>query len=167
MKNLVWLCQVFNDRKHGFLTHAPKLQRSSQRILLALAILISKWSIYLRDITQAYTQSATTLRQNIFLKPAIEFVLSNEMVIRVNRPLYGVPEAGLHCFKTYHKFHTSELNMKSSAHDLCLLYTKNTIDLDNNGKPAAATCLQTDSSLFLANTQFENFEAEKSKKFER
>lgn len=44
--------QGFNDKKNGLLTHAPTAQRFSQRLLLALAMILPEWNIYLRDISQ-------------------------------------------------------------------------------------------------------------------
>eukprot|EP00171_Calliarthron_tuberculosum_P002038 IDg2038t1 len=55
--------QGYNDRYHGFLTQAPTVQRSSQRMLFGLAMLLPSWSIVLRDIIQAYTQSKTQLKR--------------------------------------------------------------------------------------------------------
>ena len=159
--------QGFNDKGHGLLTHAPTVQRSSQRLILALATMFPDWKLILRDIVQAYTQSLTKLHRRIYVKPVPEFGLSDEMVLQVVMPLYGVPESGLHWFNTYQIFHKEKLGMKPSAHDLCLLFTPNGPELDKENKPAAITCLQTDDSLFLANEEFESLEEEKSSTFER
>ena len=159
--------QGHNDKDHGYLTHAPTVQRSSQRLLLALTSILPDWNIYLRDITQAYTQSLSTLSRNIYVKPVTEFGLSKNTVLRVRRPLYGVPEAGLHWFNTYQPFHKEQLGMTVSSHDMCLLFTKNGPDCNEKGKPAAVTCLQTDDSLFLSNEEYRKLEEEKSTLFER
>lgn len=159
--------QGFNDRNHGLLTHAPTVQRSSQRLLFSLSSILPSWSIYLRDISQAYTQSSTELNRKIFVKPVNELKLPNDMLLEIRRPLYGIPEAGLHWFNTYHAYHKNELDMKPSSHDLCLLYTKDGPSHDAREQPAGITCLQTDDSLFLANTKFKNLEEEKSGRFER
>jgi len=158
--------QGFNDQGHGLLTHAPTVQRSSQRLLFALSTIIPNWSIYLRDVVQAYTQSTTELNRKIFVKPVPEFGYSNDTILRVHRPLYGVPEAGLHWFQTYHGFHTKSLSMTASAHDMCLLYTENATSRDKAKEPAALTCLQTDDSLILCNDAFAKLESKMSSRFE-
>lgn len=60
----------------------------------------------------------------------------------------------------------NELIMISVAHDICLLYLPTALSLDSKKKPAEISCLQKDDSLMLANTEFEEMEKVKSKKFE-
>lgn len=92
------------------------------------------------------------------MKPAKELKLPDDILFKIRRHLYGIPEAGLHWFKTNHSSHREELNMKTSGNNLCSLYPKDAPSLDRNLKPAGITCLQTDESLFFANTQFKNLE---------
>ncbi len=120
----------------------------------------------MRDVIQAYTQSETELNRSVYVKPVPEFGLSEDMLLRIVRPLYGVPEAGLHWFKTYHGFHKRKLGLTPAPHDLCLLFTKHGMSLDKVKKPAAITCLQTDDSLCLGNSQFLALEDESTKQFE-
>lgn len=77
------------------------------------------------------------------------------MLLPVNRSLYGIPESGLHWFKTYQGFQQESLGVVPSAHDLCLLYTRDGPTEDKDSKPAGIACLQTDDSLFLGNTEFQ------------
>ena len=60
--------QGFNDDgKEFILTQSPTIQRASQRVIVALAPALIKngMAVYLRDITQAYTQSETHLQRLI------------------------------------------------------------------------------------------------------
>lgn len=57
--------QGYNDKADRLLTHATTVQRSSQLLLFALANSFPKRKIANRDVTQAYTQSATELSQDI------------------------------------------------------------------------------------------------------
>jgi hypothetical protein len=66
------------------------------------------------------------------------------------KPLYGVPEAGNHWFKTYHQHHVRKLKMEQSTYDPCLLYTL------SNGLGIVG--LQTDDTLFLADQTFADAE---------
>lgn len=49
------------------------------------------------------------------------------MILRVRRPLYGVPEARLHWFRTYHRFHIDTLNLKTPSHDMRLLFARGAV----------------------------------------
>jgi hypothetical protein len=84
--------------------------------------------LYLRDISQAYVQSTTLLNRNFYVNPphelARELNLKDDSVLKVVKPLYGVPEAGNHWFKTYHSHYINELSMEQSTYDPCLLYSK-------------------------------------------
>lgn len=90
--------QGYNDKADGLLTHAPTIQRSSQKLLFALAPSFPTWKAATRDVTQAYTQSTSPLSRKIFMKPPKELELPEDMVLSLPCPLHGVPEAGVHWF---------------------------------------------------------------------
>lgn len=151
--------QGYNDKADGLLTHAPTVQRSSQKLLFALAPSFPTWKVATRDVTQAYTQSTSPLSRKIFVRAPKELELPDDMVLSLQCPLYGVPEAGVHWFWTYLKHHKEKLGMRSAAHDMCLLYTPGSISTSSQSKeitdaPRAITCLQTDDTASLANTKF-------------
>ena len=56
--------------------------------------------LYLRDISQAYVQSTTALNRDFYIKPPRELAqqlnIEQSSILRVVKPLYGVPEAGNH-----------------------------------------------------------------------
>jgi hypothetical protein len=136
--------QGYNDHgKREILTQAPTIQRSSQRILICAALIKPDVSVYTRDISQAYTQSATDLQREIYIRAPVEMGLPHGTTLRVNRPLYGVPEAGNHWFLTYQTHHIQKLGLTTSTYDPCLLYRKN-----------ATIGLQTDDSLIVATLDF-------------
>jgi hypothetical protein len=88
--------QAYNNQgKTLILTQSSTNQRMSQRIILALAAII-KHNLYLRDITQAYVQSKTPLNREFFIRPPFELNLPKNSILRVVKPLYGMPEAGTH-----------------------------------------------------------------------
>jgi hypothetical protein len=74
-----------------------------------------------------------------------ELGIEKDSVLKVLKPLYGVPEAGNHWFKTYHSHHVQQLNIEQSTYDPCLLYSN---------KPLGIVGLQTDDTLFLADETF-------------
>jgi hypothetical protein len=137
--------QAFNDPgKETILTQAPTIQRSSQRLVLVVSLILGI-SIYLRDISQAYTQSETLLNREIYARAPPEMKLPHSTLIRIRSPLYGIPEAGTHWYKTYHRHHTEKLRMKASTYDPCLLIAENR---------TAIVGLQTDDSLIAATPEF-------------
>jgi hypothetical protein len=147
--------QAYNDKeKELVLTQSPTIQRVSQRLILCIAAMKHpEAQLYLRDISQAYVQSTTNLNREFYVRPPQE--LSQELgidrgsVLKVVRPLYGVPEAGNHWFKTYHSHHTEQLHTNQSTYDPCLLYSN---------KPFGIVALQTDDTLLLADEFFANNE---------
>jgi hypothetical protein len=145
--------QAYKDQeKDMVLTQSPTIQRVSQRLLLALAPTLANLgvSIYLRDITQAYTQSKTTLNRQFYVRPPAELELPEGSILRVVKPLYGVPEAGNHWFNTYHTHHIRQLHMNQSTYDPCLLYANST----TQGGGFGLVGLQTDDTLILGDSAF-------------
>ena len=93
--------QAYNDdEKRLVLTQSPTIQRISQRVILCIAAIEEDLGLYLRDISQAYVQSTTALNRDFYIKPPQELAqqlnLNQGSILRVVKPLYGVPEAGNH-----------------------------------------------------------------------
>jgi hypothetical protein len=65
----------------------------------------------------------------------------------VVKPLYSIPEAGNHWFKTYHSYYIDNLGMTQSTYDPCLLYR-------NEDNSFGVVGLQTDDTLFLTDETF-------------
>jgi hypothetical protein len=143
--------QAYDDQdKSLILTQSPTIQRVSQRIILALAPTLMNnkdLALYSRDITQAYTQSLTTLNRDFFIRPPSDLGLQPGSILKVLKPLYGIPEAGNHWFNTYHQYHTHDLKLTQSTYDPCLLFADSDVGFAIFG-------LQTDDTLFLADTKF-------------
>ena len=83
------------------------------------------------------------------MRPPSELKLKDGSILKILKPLYGVPEAGNHWFHTYHRHHTENLHMKQSTYDPCLLFANKGSD---NGFGIVG--LQTDDTLFLADEIF-------------
>jgi hypothetical protein len=106
-----------NGEKYMVLIQSPTIQYISQRIILSIAAIITDTTeLYLHNISQAYVQSTTLLNRNFYVNPPCELArelnLNDDSVLKVVKPLYGVPEAGNHWFKTYHSYHINELSME-------------------------------------------------------
>lgn len=137
--------QAYNDLEKALvLTQSPTIMRVSQRLILCIAAM-GNHDLYLRDISQAYVQSATNLNREFYVRPPRELSIEEDSILKVLKPLYGVPEAGNHWFKTYHSHHIDHLGMTQSTYDPCLLY---------NTQPFGIVGLQTDDTLILADPKF-------------
>jgi hypothetical protein len=109
-----WVIQGYNDHgKERILTQSPTIQRMSQRLILALALSLLRQgcSVELRDITQAYPQSVTKLARDIYatLLKELQAKYPPDTIVRVIKPFYGIAEAGVHWWATYHSHHLNEL----------------------------------------------------------
>jgi Reverse transcriptase (RNA-dependent DNA polymerase) len=94
--------QAYNDAgKHSILTESPTIQRASFRLMLALAATYTDLDVCFRDIKQAYVQSETALVREFYATPPKKVDLPRNTVLKVIKPLYGIPEAGNHWYKTY------------------------------------------------------------------
>lgn len=153
--------QGYNDEgKEEILTQSPTIQRSSQRLLLAIAPSLSgECGLYLRDISQAYVQSTTKLNRTILARPPKEIAnqLEPNTVMLIIKPLYGIAEAGTHWYKTYHDHHVDKLFMRNSTYDPCLM-------ISTKKNLFAIIGMQTDDTLSLATEAFAALEDEELKK---
>ncbi|KAI0994393.1 hypothetical protein K3495_g13789 [Podosphaera aphanis] len=140
-----------DSEKETILTQSPTIQRMSQRLILAIAPALcrQRFTIALRDITQAYPQSRSELSRTILsaLPAELKDKYPDKTIIRVIKPLYGIAEAGVHWFATYQKHHINELDMRTSTFDPCLLIAT---DHDAFG----IVGLQTDDTLLLTSATF-------------
>jgi hypothetical protein len=151
--------QAYNDQeKELVLTQSPTIQRVSQRLILCIAA-TGHHELYLRDISQAYVQSTTNLNREFYVRPPKELQnqlgLDRSSVLKILKPLYGVPEAGNHWFKTYHEHHINKLQMEQSTFDPCLLHSND---------PFGLVGLQTDDTLLLASKNLADLEEDELQK---
>lgn len=143
----------------GIATKAPTVQRYSQRVLLSLASSLPACKVFSRDVTQAYIQATKPLERPVYIKPPKEMGLSEDMVLLVVKPLYGIPESGLHWYMTYLEYHMDKLDMKRTTADPCVLVKR------RNGKLSGLVALQVDDSLTLGDDAFLEEEEQSSGTF--
>jgi len=111
--------------------------------------------LWLRDITQAYTQSETKLNRTILArlpKQLIHRYLEGIIMIVV-KPLYGIAEAGTHWWATYSKHHKERLHMITSTFNPCVKITTGP-----ERTRIAIVGMQTNDTIILANAEFSNLE---------
>lgn len=82
-------------------TKAPTAQGLSQRVALSIDAPLPNLIPYTQDITQEYFQSHTDLEREVNIRAPRELGLPPGFVVKVLKPLYGIPESGLHWYLTY------------------------------------------------------------------
>ena len=150
--------QAYNDKeKDLILTQLLTIQRVSQHLIICLAATFQdndNIKLYLRDVTQTYVQLTLNLNQKFYILPPPELIsifgASFDYVVKVMKPLYGIPEAGNHWFATYHTLYKEKLGRKESIYNPCLFYSSG---------PFCIVEMQTNDTLILANNNFASKEA--------
>ncbi|KAF1934675.1 hypothetical protein EJ02DRAFT_429126 [Clathrospora elynae] len=147
--------------KEAILTQSLTIQRCSQRVIMALVptLLQLGMTIELRNITQAYPQAQTNLKRTILAHLPTELVsrYPEGMLLYVIKTLYGIAEAGVHWWATYHRHHCKELDMSMSTYNPCLLITNGEADADVFGLVG----MQTNNTLMLGTATFLSLEEKK------
>lgn len=93
-----------NYTKKGAATITTKeltVQSFSQRLTLCLAASVEGMLTYTRDVTQAYIQFKTELEREVYIRAPKEPFFPQGQVLRVVKPLYGIPESGINWYLTY------------------------------------------------------------------
>jgi hypothetical protein len=93
--------QTFNDQnKDLVLTQSSTIQRVSQRWIVCLIAVLLNMNLHLRNITQIYVQSATSLNRDFFVHSSVELIkhldIDSDSILKIVKSLYDVFEAGNH-----------------------------------------------------------------------
>lgn len=143
------VAQNYNDEGAAELpVRSPTVSRAAQRVCLSMAASLKGNKAYMRDVSMAYTQSETNLERRVFLRAPKEMGLGEDEVLLCLKPLYGVPESGLHWFVTYAGHHVDRLGMQQSRAERCLFYRR-----EGDGG-ISVTSLQVDDSWGTATKVF-------------
>lgn len=145
--------QAYNHKTHAYLTHASTVQRVSRRSLLAICTIVAVLQIFTQDVSQAYVQSETRSHRPIFVRPPNVLDLFPQVVLRVEKPLNEIPEAGLNWYQTNYSHHSRKLSLIPAIYDPCYLYTKAVMvrDVSENPVPRWLACLHTDNTASCGN----------------
>jgi hypothetical protein len=96
-----FVMQTFNDQnKNLILTQSFIIQRINQRLIVCLIVVFSKMNLYLRNITQTYVQSITSLNRDFFVRSSVELIkhldIDTDSILKIVKSLYDVFEADNH-----------------------------------------------------------------------
>lgn len=128
-------------------------------MILALEKSIPNVKMFSHDITQVYTQIRSNLERDLLFQAPSEMVLPENTVLRVVKPIYGIPEAGFHWYITYLAHHIDTLQIRRSRTYPFLLIKR------SNGSLRGLIALQVDDILGLGTPGFLNQEETASQKF--
>lgn len=94
-------------------------------------------------------QSATSIQRDIFIKLSFVLELPKDILVRVNRTLYGLPEAELHWYETYREHYLNKLKISTATYDPCFIFTENPLGVSykTDKQICGANCLQTEDTL--------------------
>ena len=129
-----YVAQGHKDKEKGFVVHnVTTLRASSTRILVSVAA-IKGFKIFADDVRQAYLQNEHELTRDIYLLPkACDrkcFDLGENEILKLKKPIYGVPDAGDYWNVTIHDHLKKDLKLVPLVGDPALYLKPNDEDLD-------------------------------------
>lgn len=98
---------------------ANTIRQHSIRVVVTIASLFG-YDIWTQDVSQAYLQASESLKREIYVRPPVEFQLSSDKLLRLDKPLYGLSDAGDYWHETFAKHLKGELRMNSTTGYLSL-----------------------------------------------
>ncbi len=125
-------------------------------MIVCFIVIFSRMNLYLRDITQTYVQSITSLNLDFFIHSFFELIkhldIDSNSILKIIKSLYDVFEADNHWFAIYRAHHVNKFEMSQSIYDFCFLHTNMKIDTSSN--------LQTDlkNNFLHTNTNIVNMQ---------
>lgn len=114
-----------------------------------------------------YVQSESIVQYLSCFWPTASLKLHSHTLLRVDRPLYRLPEAGVYWFWTHHNDHRVVLELRPFILKPCYLYMTQEF-LDNFMNTAISfrfTCIKTNGTTNVGSLRFGHVETSKSKKF--
>lgn len=110
----ILVAQNFRDEEaRNIQTNAPTVRLASQRLAFPLAASHHVTTPICGDVSQAYTQIATNLTRDVYIRAPAELVLPPNTVLKVIKPLYGINKAVLNWYLTYIDRHITFFHMES------------------------------------------------------
>ncbi len=96
-----FVVQTFNDQnKNLMLIQSSIIQRVNQRLIVCLIVVFSNMNLYLRNITQTYVQSITSLNRDFFVRSSVKLIkhldIVSNSILKMIKSLYDVLEIDNH-----------------------------------------------------------------------
>ena len=143
-----FVVQGHRDKDKNQLVHtSTNLRHHSIRLLTALAAVFGL-RIWSQDVTQAYLQSADQLMRDVYIRPAKEFRLNENQLLRLLKPLYGLTDAGDYWDATMTNHLKNDLGMSQTSLDISLFFKM------IRGKLAGMSGMYVDDGIHAGNDEF-------------
>lgn len=89
-----FVVQGHRDREKAALLHeSTNMRQTSIKVLTAISAVFG-FHIWSTDVSQAYLQSGMKLLRDVYIRPTKDFHLPPNVLLKLLRPLYGLPDAG-------------------------------------------------------------------------
>jgi hypothetical protein len=144
-------------------TYSPTTFKETVKSMVATAAAL-RLPLLTRDVSQAYVSSESLLSREIYIIPPRALNLDKDILWRVLKPLYGLPESGLHWFERFRRYHQRQLGMTADVVDPCL-YVKQMRTSEGQTPIDGAICTVVDDSLILGTPDFLALEERESATF--
>lgn len=106
---------------------APTVWKSSIRLFLTFSRAY-QFSLWTRDVKQAYVQSKDKLQRELYMIPPKStdiksiLVLEEEVALKALKPLYGLSESPSYWWHAFGQCHVENLGLKQSVMDPSLFF---------------------------------------------
>ena len=101
-----YVAQGHNEKDKGFVVHNVTTLRASSARLVVSAAAIKGFRIYSDDVRQAYLQNKHQFTREVYILPKPKdrrfFGLSDGHMLKLKKPIYGIPDAGDYWDVTIH-----------------------------------------------------------------
>lgn len=137
--------------KGVILTEAPTLKNVSVRVIIATA-LAHDWTLFSRDVSQAFLRSKNSLRDVYVELPAsVRRLLDcgNDKILKLIKPQYGIKDGPVYWWHSNNRYHVDVLECASTALDPCLF-----VHFDGSSRLSGIVGTQVDDFLGAGNDAF-------------
>jgi len=140
-----YVAQGCGDRDKPFIVHnLSMLRQSSTKVILSTSAVFG-WRLFSHDINQAYLQIKDAMARDLYVKvrprDAKSFGLHENELLRMLKPLYGVPEAGDYWDFIFVLHVKEDLVMDPRTGDPALFLKKDAGDPDGIGAYVDDSCM--------------------------
>lgn len=160
-----YIAQGYCDGDKSYVVHdISTIRASSIRLILSVSAVMG-FRLFSHDVTQAYLQSKYELTRKIYVQPKEKdldiFGLKKGELFELNKPLYGICDAGDYWGVTMDEHIVNDLHMTPMAGDAALYVKKNEV-----GETIGITGTYVDDSLNSRTPEFEKLSESTLKMFE-
>lgn len=133
------------------------MKRISLRLLRAVTV-SKKCSVHVRDVRKEFIMSETLLCPRMFMKSPAEMNMESVKVVKVVKPVYGIPGSRNHWFKSFTDYHKEVDVVKQSSTYSCLVFANTDGELEGIAK------IEVGNTICAGHSEFVKKEEQVSKK---